>query len=233
MIGFWILSSPLFIYWNNHIIFLLYSVTLANWIDFQVLFCYIGELDWFSSVSPILHFTRINSTWPQCIVLCMYCWVWFANILLRIFCLFLWSIFVCNFLPCICLVFVSVLCLPHKTNRKCPSLIFLFILLFRAALTAHGGSQARGRIGAVADDLHHSSQQCRILNPLSKARDWTCNLMLLSWISFSCATTGTPISYFLKIFFNIGDKITFILWQSQKNLNVKIFSAHLGSLPRL
>ena len=50
-------------------------------------------------------------------------------------------------------------------------------------------SQARGRIGAVvADlhttatampdpsricDLHHSSQQCWILNPLSEARDGT------------------------------------------------------------
>ena len=26
-------------------------------------------------------------------------------------------------------------------------------------------------------DLRHSSQQCQILNPLSKARDWTCVLM--------------------------------------------------------
>ena len=36
---------------------------------------------------------------------------------------------------------------------------------------AYGGSQARGVIGAVASSLHHSSQQHRILNPLSKARD--------------------------------------------------------------
>ena len=38
--------------------------------------------------------------------------------------------------------------------------LFLFIyflfLLFRAALTANGGSQARGLIGAVASGLHHS-----------------------------------------------------------------------------
>ena len=49
---------------------------------------------------------------------------------------------------------------------------------------AHGGSQARGQIGAIATglrhtalamsdlslvcDLHHSSWQCRILNPLSE-----------------------------------------------------------------
>ena len=33
--------------------------------------------------------------------------------------------------------------------------IYIF-LLFRAAHAAYGGSQVRGRIGAVAADLHHS-----------------------------------------------------------------------------
>ena len=42
-------------------------------------------------------------------------------------------------------------------------------------------------------DLHHSSQQRQILNPLSKARDPTCNLMVPNWICFPCATTGTPV----------------------------------------
>ena len=41
-------------------------------------------------------------------------------------------------------------------------------------------------------DLHHSSQKCQILNPLSKARDQTCNLMVLSGICFHCARMGTP-----------------------------------------
>ena len=31
-------------------------------------------------------------------------------------------------------------------------------------------------------DLHHSSRQRRILNPLSKAKDQTCVLMYLSWV---------------------------------------------------
>ena len=77
-------------------------------------------------------------------------------------------------------------------------IIYLFIFAFsRAALTAYGGSQARGQIEAVATarwdpscvwDLHHnsrqcrSSRQCRILNPLSKARDRTHNLVVPSWI---------------------------------------------------
>ena len=73
----------------------------------------------------------------------------------------------------------------------------LSFCLFRATPVAYGGSQARGPIGAVAAglhhckampdpslvcDLHHSSQRCRILNPLIKARDWTCVLMDTSWI---------------------------------------------------
>ena len=39
---------------------------------------------------------------------------------------------------------------------------------------------------------HHSSWQCRILDPLSEARDRTYNLMVTSWICFCCATAGTP-----------------------------------------
>ena len=41
-------------------------------------------------------------------------------------------------------------------------------------------------------DLYHSSQQHLILNPLSKARDQNCNLMVPSWIPFCCITMGTP-----------------------------------------
>ena len=41
-------------------------------------------------------------------------------------------------------------------------------------------------------DLYHSSQQCRILNPLSEVRDRTQTLMDTSWISFHCARAGTP-----------------------------------------
>ena len=40
-------------------------------------------------------------------------------------------------------------------------------------------------------NLHHSSWQLQILNPLSEARDQTSNLMVPCWIRFRCATTGT------------------------------------------
>ena len=81
-------------------------------------------------------------------------------------------------------------------------LVFLFVCfcLFafsRATPTACGGSQVRGLIGTAAAslcqshtmrdpsrvcDLHHRSWQHRILNPLRKARDRTCNLMVPSQI---------------------------------------------------
>ena len=74
-------------------------------------------------------------------------------------------------------------------------LFFFFFGIFRAAPMECGGSQARGLIGGVVPayatatvspdlsrvcNLHHSSWQCQILNPMSEARDWTCNLMVPS-----------------------------------------------------
>ena len=73
---------------------------------------------------------------------------------------------------------------------------------------AYGGSQARGPIGlhhsysnsdpSLVYDLHHSSQECQILNPLSEARDQTVNLMVPNRICFHCATKGTPEMESLK-----------------------------------
>ena len=82
----------------------------------------------------------------------------------------------------------------------------------RATPVAHGGS----RLGVELDlqllayatatstwdpscvcDLHHSSRQHRILNPLSKARDQICILKDTNWICFPCATVGAPCLFFL------------------------------------
>ena len=84
--------------------------------------------------------------------------------------------------------------------------MFFFFWLFRATLAAYGSSQARGWIRAAAAyayatampnlsrlcDLHHSSWQCQILNPLSEARDWTCILVDASQIVNRWAMTRTP-----------------------------------------
>ena len=93
--------------------------------------------------------------------------------------------------------------------------LYFFSFFFRflgATHAAYGDSQARGRIraGATAtataiqdsssvSDLHHSSWQHRILNPLSEARDWTLNLTVPSQIHFHCAMTATPEFIFLII----------------------------------
>ena len=47
-------------------------------------------------------------------------------------------------------------------------------------------------------NLHHSSPQCWILNPLSKAKNQTLNLVVLSGICFCCATKGTLLHQVFK-----------------------------------
>ena len=71
-------------------------------------------------------------------------------------------------------------------NRNLKPLWLIFLTFFMATSAACGGSQARGRIGAVASDLcyrhsnagschicslHCSLWQCWILNPLREARE--------------------------------------------------------------
>ena len=91
--------------------------------------------------------------------------------------------------------------------------ILFLLLLFFVFLGPHPqhmevGSQARGLIGTVATSLSYShsnagserrlqpTPQRWILNPLSKARDGTHNLMIPSQICFCCATMGSPIYLF-------------------------------------
>ena len=47
-------------------------------------------------------------------------------------------------------------------------------------------------------DLHHSSRQCQIPDPLSEAKDRTHILMDISWIHFCCITMGTPCLLILE-----------------------------------
>ena len=94
-----------------------------------------------------------------------------------------------------------------STSRGICFVCFCLFAFSMAARAAYGGSQARGRIGAVAAaytratatrdpscvfDLHHRSWQCRIFNPLSKARDRTHNPMVLGFVNH-WATMGTLI----------------------------------------
>ena len=80
--------------------------------------------------------------------------------------------------------YVQGLCLPFYSTWHTVLFVCFVFCLFRAATMAYGGSQARGQIGAVAASLHHSSQQHRILSPLSEARDGTRVLMDTSEIHY-------------------------------------------------
>ena len=94
--------------------------------------------------------------------------------------------------------------------------MYVFILLF---LGLHPGQMEVPRLGvqselqllayvtaiamldlSLAFDLHHSSRQRWILNPLGEARDRTCNVMIPSWIHFCCAMMGTPDSSNFLVF---------------------------------
>ena len=84
---------------------------------------------------------------------------------------------------------------------------------FCSPLPFSGSSQARGKselqllayatATAMRDpgylrDLHHSSRQCQIFNPVSKARDWTCIFMDTNQVCYSWATMWAPLHHFIK-----------------------------------
>ena len=96
---------------------------------------------------------------------------------------------------------------------------FFFFCLFRASSAAYGNSQARGRIVAVAASLHHSHghshtrskpclwptsqlMACRILNPLSKARDWILILMDTSWVLNLLSGNGNSFFFSGQLFYS-------------------------------
>ena len=87
--------------------------------------------------------------------------------------------------------------------------IYLFTFAFSRAPPRLGAKQelqlqAYTRPTAMRDssrvwDLHHSSRQRRILNPLSKAKDQTCNLMVPSRVR---SLTTEPQWELLEFHFN-------------------------------
>ena len=100
--------------------------------------------------------------------------------------------------------------LPSPKQSSVAYYCFFFFFFFRAIPATYRGSSlgveselqlpAYTTATAMQDpsrvcDLHHSSQQRQILNPLGEARDWTCNLVVPSRIHFRCATRETPAYY--------------------------------------
>jgi len=103
-----------------------------------------------------------------------------------------WSWVIKNTTICLCLgffFFFFAFLSPHLQHMEVPRLGVKSELQLRAYTTATVMPDP-----SHVCDLYHSSQQCRILNPLSKFRDQTCVLMNPSQIHFWCAMMGTPVS---------------------------------------
>ena len=117
-----------------------------------------------------------------------------------------------------------------------PFFNWVSFVFLRPVPAAHGISQARGQLLAYATatqdpscvcDLHHSSQQCRILNPRSEARDQTHVLMGTSWVRYPWGTRGTP-----SFLFSTCMSYLYILeiMPLSSELFATIFSHCIGSL---
>ena len=93
--------------------------------------------------------------------------------------------------------FVVVFLGPHPRHMEIPKLGGELELQLPASTTV----TAKSDLSHVCN-LSHSSWQHRILNPLSKARDWICILMDASQMQFCWARTGTPILQIFVVQFN-------------------------------
>ena len=82
---------------------------------------------------------------------------------------------------------------PHPQHVEVPELGIQSELLLPAYATAI--ATATPDLSRIFN-LHHISQQRRILNPLSEATDRSHNLMVPSWIRLRCATMGIPRVHF-------------------------------------
>ena len=76
-------------------------------------------------------------------------------------------------------------------------------------------------------DLHHSSWQCQILNPLTEARDRTRYLMVPSRICFCYTMTGTPKIFLILV--DLHNSVNFCCvakWPSYTHIYILYFFSH-------
>ena len=97
---------------------------------------------------------------------------------------------------------------PHPQHMEVPRLGVESELQLPACTIA----TATRDLGHVCN-LQHSSRQCQILNPLSKARAGNHILMDTSWVHYHWAMMGTPLKNLLKSTRN--SKWTYQTWSLQ------------------
>ena len=105
------------------------------------------------------------------------------------------------------LLFIYLFCFsgPHPRHMEVPRLGVQSELQLPAYTTATATPDS-----SHVCNIHHSSQEHQILNPLSEARDWSHNLMVPSQICFCCTTTETTVigCFVLFCFVNHGGLTT-------------------------
>ena len=151
------------------------------------LVCYLG---WHISKSPwrnlVLVCSSLGSTRYASVFLAIYHFHSFLNLIS-----FFWPLTQC---PIFCFIFFQrdsssffltlVLNMQHMEVPRLGVEVELQLLAYITAIATWDPNHIC--------DLYHSSRQRWILNPLSEARDQTCNLMVTSQIRFCWAIRGTP-----------------------------------------
>ena len=119
------------------------------------------------------------------------------------------------------LLFIYLFCFlgPHPWHMKVPRLgaeLELQLLVYTIATATLDLSHIC--------NLHHSSRQLQILNPLGEARNWTGILRNISWVQYRWAMMGTPF-FFLRLPecihldcsfpMNVQGQLLFCWWSNQ------------------
>ena len=95
---------------------------------------------------------------------------------------------------------------PHPQHMEVPKLGIKSELQLLAYTTVTAMQDP-----SLVCNLHHSSWQCPILNPLRKARDPIRILMDTSWVHYHWAMMGTPSLRFQSNIFIKKEKLLFLI----------------------